>query len=233
MKQHVLVRCALVFLTGLPLTAQAQAYLTDNATATAQKSGQGEIYREREFQTASSSPHERVSPPPPSPRGNATGVEIDAERASSTRSVDGHLIAQAHRSAVAAFAESLLQVADREDERETGLGERIRIIARAEKEDEPTATTAIERVAFRGALSLLVFGSDHRHLGLLKTSLAATEERLAELVQVRENASDPVTRAMLLTQMERLRKDQEILRAFVVAHENRFGLLGWVAKLFS
>lgn len=233
MKQHPTVFFALAILAGLPFGTHAQAYLTDNATATAQRSGQGEIYREQEFRVTSSSPNERPSPSSPSVRGSATGMEISDERASSTRSVDGQLIAQAHRSAVAEFAESLLQVANREDERGADLGEHIRIIAQAEKEAEPTTTTAIERVAFRGTLSSFVFGSDQEHLRLLKDSLMKTEGHLADLAVIRESAIDPITRAMLLTQIERLKKDQEILQKFTVAHENRFSVFGWVAQLFS
>lgn len=233
MKQHSIVFFTLAILAGLPFGAHAQAYLTDNATATAQRSGQGEIYREQEFRTASSSLRERASPPSPTTRGPATGMEISAERASSTRSVDGQLIAQAHRTAVAEFAESLLQVAEREDDGGTGLGERIRIIAQAEKEDEPMTTTAIERVAFRSAFSSFVFGSDREHLRLLKNSLRETGKRLTDLATIRESTVDPITRAMLLTQIERLKKDQDILQKFTTAHENRFGFLGWVANLFS
>lgn len=232
MKRHPTVFFTLAILAGLPFGAHAQAYLTDNATATAQHNGQGEIYREQEFFTTSSSLDEEVSRYR-SARGSATGSEISAERASSTRSVDGHLIAQAHRSAATEFAESLLQVADREDERETGLGERIRIIAQAEKEAEPAATTAIERVAFRSTLSSFVFGSDHEHLRLLKNSLMKTEQRLADLAAIRESTIDSTTRAMLLTQIERLKKDQDILQKFTTAHENRFSFFGWVANLFS
>lgn len=233
MKRDSIVLFALAIFAGLPFGAHAQAYLTDNATATAQMNGQGEIYREQEFRTASSSLNERALPPSPGVRGSATGMEISAERASSTRSVDGQLIAQAHRSAVAEFAESLLQVAKREDEGASGLGERIRVIAQAEKENEPMTTTAIERVAFSGALSSLVFGSDQEHLRLLKISLTKTGERLAELAAIRESTIDQTTRAMLLTQIERLKKDQDILQKFTTAHENRFSFFGWVANLFS
>lgn len=150
------------------------------------------------------------------------------ENASASDSVKGHLTAQNHRSAMAAFVQSLLAVADREG----GLGEQIREIAHAQNDAIATTTNAIQRVSSRGFLMSLFFGSDYKNLGVLRHGIVRTQNHLDGLNAVLANTTDPIAHSVLIEQIRVLENDKANMESFMAAHKESFSFFGWCAKLF-
>jgi len=160
---------------------------------------------------------------------NATTSEYKktGDRAISA-SVSGQLIAHAHRSAVATFAESLLAVVDREGEQSAEM----RIIAEAQKNLEATTTEAIQKIATRNSLTTFFVGSDYKNLEILRSEIVTTQNHLDQLNAILASTTDAALRTTLSTQISALALDQEHIQKFVATHEKPFGLFDWFVKLF-
>jgi len=152
----------------------------------------------------------------------------DRNTATTSAGVSGQFTADAHRSTVATFVQSLLAVADREG----NLGEQVRIIAQAQKDSEATTTGAIEKVSSRGSLSTLFFGSDYANLGILRSGMVTTQNHLDRLNVVLASTTDTTDRAALTDQINALALDQASIQDFVTTHENSFSFFGWFTRLF-
>jgi len=158
-------------------------------------------------------------------------TERNTDNATSTNANgNGKFTAETHRSAVASFVQSLLSVADSEEE---GIGEQVRVIARAQNDSVATTTSAIERVQSRNALKTFLIGSDYKNLGVLKSEISNTEDNLDQLKTLLANTTDATDQAVITDQIQALEKVQTNIKNFVAAKESSFSLFGWFAKLFA
>lgn len=158
----------------------------------------------------------------------ASTTNKEPTSATTSDGVSGQLTAEAHRSAVATFVQSLLAIADRKG----NLGEQVRIIAQAQKDSEATTTGAIEKVSSRGSLKTLFLGSDYANLGILRSGMVMTQNHLNQLNTVLASTTDATDRAALTAQIDALALDQANVRNFVTTHENSFSFFGWFTRLF-
>ena len=100
----------------------------------------------------------------------------------------GQINAEQHRSAVANFVQSILQVADREG----GIGERVKLIAREQSESATTTIQVMEKVQTRGKIKTFLFGSDYKNLGTLRSEMVKTRNRLEQLNRLMENVQNTI-----------------------------------------
>jgi hypothetical protein len=156
-----------------------------------------------------------------------TSAEENAHPTASD-SVRGMLIAEDHRIIVVAFVESLMYVANKNN---NAWSAEIRKIAEIQANAVATTTEAIQQTGARNGVKRLLFGNDYRHIAALKRQIVQTEEHLERLKAILANTTNATDRAVLATQLERVEKDQAKISDFVSSHEKATGFLGWFAKL--
>jgi hypothetical protein len=150
--------------------------------------------------------------------GNATG------------SAKGQINAQAHRSAVANFVQSLLSVAGRE---QGGIGEQVRVIAQQQNDSEATTSKAIEKVQTRSKIKTFLIGSDYKNLGALRSEMVQTRNRIDQLNRLLPDVQDAADKAEIQSQIQTLTQEETNLENFIQAQEGKFSLFGWLIKLFN
>jgi len=139
----------------------------------------------------------------------------------------GQINAEQYRSTVANFVQTLLTtVSSTKDE----IGQQIRVIAQQQNDSEATTTEAIEKIQSRNKIQTFLFGSDYKNLGTLRSEIVQTRNRINQLNQVVQNATDT---AAIQAQIKALEQEQAKIENFITAQESKFSLFGWLVKLFN
>ena len=147
----------------------------------------------------------------------------------SGREDNDRLSGEEHKSEVAAFVRSLLGVADREG----GIGEKVRTVARSQEHSASTTAEAIEKVKSREGIRAFLFGSDYRNLGRLRSEIATTTANIRQLENLLDKAVSDSDKAEISAQIQVLEDAQDKVEAFVKARESAFSVFGWFTKLFA
>lgn len=154
----------------------------------------------------------------------------DADDDSDDDATRGETTSAEHRSAVAAFVQSLLGVADRE---QGGIGAQVRAIAHEEDETGSTTVEAMTKVEDRGSLRTFLFGSDYKNLGVIRSGIATTSVHIEQLTRMRDAATSASEKAELSVHIDALASARAKLDAYVMAHEDVFSVFGWFVRLFG
>jgi len=141
----------------------------------------------------------------------------------------GQINAEQHRSAVANFVQSIVQVADREG----GIGEQVKLIAREQNESATTTIQAMEKVQTRGKLKTFLFGSDYKNLGTLRSEMVKTRNRLEQLNRLMENVQNEGDKTELQNQIQAMAEEQAKIENFIESQEGKFSLFGWLVRFFN
>ncbi len=166
-------------------------------------------------------------------RSNATSTkareEYGSTTASTTAGARGELMSATHRSTVATFVHSLLNVANRDG----GIGTQVREIAKTQNDSATTTAEAIAKVEARGRVATFLIGSDYKNLGVIRSELATTTNSIDRLTKLLDKTTSATVRAELTADIEALKQERAKVEAFVTARETSFSLFGWFTKLFS
>lgn len=141
----------------------------------------------------------------------------------------GQVTAQAHRSVVANFVQSLLAVADREG----GIGQQVKVIAQQQNDTKDKVAEEITAVESRSKIKTFFFGSDYKNLGDLRSQMARTGNQIDQLKRLADKADNDQNKAELQTQIQTLEQEQANIDGFITQNENKFSLFGWAVKLFQ
>ena len=161
---------------------------------------------------------------------NSDSIDTEDDQATSTdENTNGKFTSEEHRSAVASFVESLLNVADREG----GIGEQVREIAKEQNDSATTTASAMEKVEERGSLRTFFFGSDYKNLGVIRSELATTTNNISRLKSLLDKTTNVADKVELNAQIQVLEDEQVKVNVYVSTHENVFSLFGWFVKLFA
>ena len=136
---------------------------------------------------------------------------------------------ESHRNAVAVFVKSLLNVANRD----AGIGQEVRVIANEQNDSATTTVSAMNTVETRSGLKTLLVGSDYKTLGVIRSEMAKTSNRIDRLNAAIEKTTNPSVKAELEAQVEVLVDAQAKVEDFVEDHETSFSFFGWFTRLFS
>ncbi|MFA5098736.1 MAG: hypothetical protein WC461_00755 [Candidatus Paceibacterota bacterium] len=162
--------------------------------------------------------------------GISSGTQVQVkEQAKEQKQVRDQIDVEEHRSAVSNFVHGLLDVADREG----GIGEQVRIIAKEQNQSASTTIQAMEKVQTRSKIKTFFIGSDYKNLGALRSEMVQTENRLEQLNKLMENAQADADKAELQSQIQTLQQEQQKIENFVKTNESKFSLFGWLTKLFT
>ncbi len=154
-------------------------------------------------------------------------------RASSTAtsSREKNEVGEEHRSIVATFVHSLLNVADRE----WGIGEQVRVIARAQSSSSASTSEAIAKVESKDKLAIFLFGNDYKSLNKIRNEIKKTEKRITDLENMIASTSTVLLdsdKVELQSQLAILKTNEVNLEGYVTAHEDQFSVFGWFTRLF-
>lgn len=177
-----------------------------------------------------------------SEKGNATSSSAknrdddsdddEDDNATSTEDGDGEGKGRGdeHRSEVAKFVKTLLEIADRTG----GIGLQVRIIAQEQASSTEKIAKSLDEVEKRSSFKIFLIGSDYKNLGSIRSELAKTESRLeklnTELEKVGLSAEEKVEINAEITALE---QEQAELEEFIEDNEDKFSLFGWVVRLFQ
>jgi len=141
----------------------------------------------------------------------------------------GQANAENHRSVVANFVQGLLEIADRE----SGIGEQVRVIAREQNAAKEQTSQEIEKIQARSKIRTFFFGSDYKNLGDLRSQMVQTRNQIAQLTRLAEQAESEESKAELQNQIQVLEQEQARISDFITQNENKFSLFGWAIRLFQ
>lgn len=170
-------------------------------------------------------------------RANATGSANMNATSSSRSNAGGNAAAAAtgttmrldNRSGVAAYVQSLLAVADRDG----GIGEEVRIVAREYASSSDRVIEAKAEVEGRPGWLTFIIGTDYGNLGKLRSELATTQNHIARLENAMNRSTDATVQAELAAQIDALETQASTTAKFVVENESKFSVLGWFFRIFQ
>jgi len=158
-----------------------------------------------------------------------TGQQNQEKNKEQEKTQQDKVNAEEHRSVVANFVQSLLQVADREG----GIGEQVRTIAQQQNQAGETTAQAMEKVQTRSRIRTFFFGSDYKNLGVLRSEMAQTQNRLEQVNRLMENVQNDGDQVELQNQVQLLEQEQTKIEEFIKTNEDKFSLFGWFTRLFN
>lgn len=162
---------------------------------------------------------------------NANQAEINRnqEDVNQGREDGTKLNGEQHRSAVATFVQSLLNVANRE---KGGIGDQVKKIANEQNDSKDSVAKAIDEIQNRSGLKTLFIGTDYKNLGQLRSEMVKTENQINQMTRLLANTTSTETRATLELQIKSLTQEQNKINDFVTTNDSKFSLFGWFVKLF-
>ena len=158
-----------------------------------------------------------------------TGQQNQEQNQGQNKGQQGEINAEQHRSSVANFVQSLLQVADREG----GIGEQVRTIAQQQNQSVDITVQAMEMVQKRSRVKTFFFGSDYKNLGALRSEIVQTQNRAKQLNGLIENVQNVGDKTELQSQVQIIEQEQARIENFIKDQEGKFSLFGWFVKLFN
>jgi hypothetical protein len=135
-----------------------------------------------------------------------------------------------HRSTVAAFVQSLLNIADR---KQGGIGEQVRVVAQQQNESKDKVADAIDKVKDRSKVKTFLIGTDYKNIGQLRSEMVKTGNRADWLKRLLDKTTSEESKTALQGQIQTLEQEQQKIDAFLKANESKFSLFGWFVKLFN
>ncbi|MHB1330831.1 MAG: cation-translocating P-type ATPase [Minisyncoccota bacterium] len=125
-------------------------------------------------------------------------------------------------------AENLMHVANRNG----GLGEEIRKIAREHASSTDVLKMAKKNVEeTRGVMSFL-FGTDYKNIGVIRSEVAKIDARIEALRREGEKLIE-WDENLLEDEIHLMEEEKAELLGFVEEHEDAFSLFGWFVRMFN
>jgi len=139
----------------------------------------------------------------------------------------GQMNVEEHRSTVANFVQALKEASS---STEGGIGQQVRVIAQQQNDSDATTTKAIEKIQSRSKIKTFLIGSDYKNLGVLRSEIVQTRNRIDQLNRTIQNATNTVE---IQAQIQVLEQEQAKIENFIKEQEGKFSLFGWLVKMFN
>lgn len=132
------------------------------------------------------------------------------------------------RSDVAEAVQNILRVGNKNG----GIGEQVRVIARELASSTDRIREAKEKVEDRSGFVTFLAGTDYKSLGAIRSELAKNDARLGQLrseigkfIEWEQNEIE--------VEIAKIEGERAELLEFIEAHEDKFSLFGWFARLLE
>jgi hypothetical protein len=140
----------------------------------------------------------------------------------------GQVNAESHRNTISTFVQNLSVIADRE----SGIGQELRIIAKEQNDTKDRAFDLINAVENRSKIKTFFIGTSYKNLGELRSQMVQTRNQIEQLKRLAEKAENEGDKTELQSQIQVLEQEQININNFITQNENKFSLFGWAVKLF-
>jgi len=160
---------------------------------------------------------------------SAGSVYAVNENKNQEKNQQGQINAEQHRGAVSNFVQGFLQVADREGV----IGKQVRTIAQQQNQAGEATAQAMEKVQTRSRIRSFLFGYDYKNLGVLRSEMVQTRNRLEQVNRLMENVQNDGDKVELQNQVQLLEQEQIKIEEFIKTNEGKFSLFGWFTRLFN
>lgn len=139
-------------------------------------------------------------------------------------------MADEHRSAVASFVQSLLDVADRQAL--DGIGEHVREVAKQQNDAEDKIGPMLDEIKNRSKVKKFFFGADLGVTKEVKKEIMDTQKRLDDLEKAKV-LFEGEDKAQLEAQIKNLKENITAVLADVQAEEEKPSMFGWLKRFFA
>jgi len=153
------------------------------------------------------------------------GFSVVLAKAQNEKQVNG----VEHRSTVATFVQTLINVADRE---QGGIGEEVRVIAQAQNDTKDKVADGIDKINNRSKIKTFLIGTDYKTVGQLRSEMVKTRNQIDQLKRLLDKTTSEENKTALQGQIQTLEQEQQKIEDFLKANESKFSLFGWFVKLF-
>lgn len=134
-----------------------------------------------------------------------------------------------HRSRVASVVNSLLSIADKDNE----IGDDIRFVANEQASTSEKVKRDMDEINGESSLKRFFFGTNFKNTGELRSTIVTTQNHIDKLKKAEDRTTNTSVKADLSAQIIELQKVASSTQGFIDDNENKFSLLGWFVRLFS
>ena len=148
--------------------------------------------------------------------------------------VAGKTNAQVHKEQTGAVVKNLKKVAA--EEKMIGnveTSKQIEQIASSQEQAQEENAKAIEKIEKKSKVRTFLFGTDYKNLGQLRSNLVHNRNEIRKLTRTMGMVSDEAEKATLQEQLTTLMQERERIKTVISTNENKFSLLGWVARFLT
>lgn len=142
-------------------------------------------------------------------------------------------VAKQHKKNITEVVNKLEEVADTEGAAgNTEASQEITEVANTAEETAADTVEAIDAVESKPKWQVLLFGSDYKNLGQLRSSLAHTNNSIKKLNKTAGTVTPESTQSVQ-AQMTVLDLERQRIYNIITQNESRFSLLGWVSRFLT
>ena len=220
MKKTLLIAFLLMF--GLVIQAQAASTNANQGN----KAGQGNSQGNQNINIVQTQEKNQVQN-----QGEDTQIQTQEQNTVQTKDKNENKKqdnAEVHRSAVANFVQNLLSVADRE----SGIGQEVRVIAQQQNDMKNRAADLIYAVENRNKVKTFFIGTSYRNVGELRSQMVQTRNQVEQLKRLMEKITNEQDKIELQNQIQTMEQEQARINDFITQNESKFSLFGWAVKMF-
>ena len=139
-----------------------------------------------------------------------------------------------HRKNITDVVINLNEISDEEEQiGNEEVSDEIEEVAVDEEENVDEVADAITAVEKRPKWKTLLFGSDYKNLGQLRSSLAHNTNSIRKLHKAQNEVQASGNEEDVQAQLGELVQERDRIRSVIAEHEDDFGILGWVFRFFS
>lgn len=136
---------------------------------------------------------------------------------------------QQRRSAVANAVQEMLQVA----ERNTGIGEQIRVIAQNQNRNQEDIEESLARVQKRSAIAKAIMGPNYSEINKAQELLNQNRSQIQQMEEIRNQVVSEEDKQVLNEQIQLISNANEEIEDLLDDSKKGFSLLGWMFKIFN
>lgn len=143
-------------------------------------------------------------------------------------------VAKQHKKNITEVVNKLEEVADTEGAvGNTEASQEITEVANTAEETAADTVEAIDAVESKPKWQVLLFGSDYKNLGQLRSSLAHNTNDIRKLSRAADVVEESSSSAQVQGTLATLELERQRIYDVIKANESQFSILGWVARFFT
>lgn len=143
-------------------------------------------------------------------------------------------VAKQHKKNITEVVNKLEEVADTEGAAgNTEASQEITEVANTAEETAADTVEAIDAVESKPKWQVLLFGSDYKNLGQLRSSLAHNTNDIRKLSRAADVVEESSSSAQVQGTLATLELERQRIYDVIKANESQFSILGWVARFFT